>query len=71
MQNGTSHSITLGLTLARNSIDNPYYTTRGSQFSLSVQLTPPYSLFDNTDYASLDASNAEEPAETVPVDRIP
>ena len=37
MQNGTSHSITIGLTLARNSIDNPLYTTRGSQFSLSVQ----------------------------------
>ena len=60
MQNGTSHSITLGLTLARNSIDNPYYTTRGSQFSFSVQLTPPYSLFDNTDYASLDITNADD-----------
>ena len=60
MQNGTSHSITIGLTLARNSIDNPLYTTRGSQFSLSVQFTPPYSLFDHTDYASLDISKAED-----------
>ena len=59
MQNGTSHSITIGLTLARNSIDNPLYTTRGSQFSLSVQFTPPYSLFDHTDYASLDISQME------------
>lgn len=60
MQNGTSHSITIGLTLARNSIDNPLYTTRGSQFSLSVQFTPPYSLFDHTDYGALDISKAED-----------
>ena len=60
MNKGTSHSITIGITLARNSIDNPLYTTRGSQFSLSVQFTPPYSLFDHTDYASLDISKAED-----------
>ena len=29
MQNGTSNSLTLGLTLARNSTDNPLYTRRG------------------------------------------
>ena len=53
MQNGTSHSITLGLTLARNSIDNPIYTRRGSQFSMSLQLTPPYSLWDKKNYKEL------------------
>ncbi len=60
MQNGTSHSFTLGLTLGRSSIDNPIYTRRGSQFSLSAQFTPPYSLFSNTDYKAL----AESPLET-------
>ncbi len=59
MQNGTSHSFTLGLTLGRSSIDNPIYTRRGSQFSLSAQFTPPYSLFSNTDYKAL----AESPLE--------
>ncbi|MBQ8423996.1 MAG: outer membrane protein assembly factor BamA [Coprobacter sp.] len=60
MQNGTSHSITLGLTLARSSIDNPIYTRKGSQFSLSLQITPPYSLFDGVDYEHLDATNVDD-----------
>lgn len=45
MKNGMSNSLVLGLTLARNSIDNPLFTRRGSTFSLSLQLTPPASLF--------------------------
>lgn len=53
MNTGTSHSITLGATLARTSLDNPIFTRRGSQFSLSVQLTPPYSAWDGKDYKTL------------------
>ena len=45
MNNGTSNALVLGLTLARNSIDNPLYTRRGSTFSLSLHMTPPASLF--------------------------
>ena len=45
MQNGSSNSLTIGLTLARTSIDNPLYTRKGSSFSLNLQLTPPASLF--------------------------
>lgn len=45
MNNGTSNAVVLGLTLARNSIDNPLYTRRGSTFSLNFQMTPPASLF--------------------------
>jgi len=45
MNNGTSNAIVLGLTLARRSIDNPLYTRSGSDFSLSLQITPPASLF--------------------------
>ena len=59
LQNRHSHSISLGLTLSRNSIDNPIYTRRGSQFSLSVQLTPPYSLFNKVDYKNLDTSTEQ------------
>ena len=58
MQNGKSHSITLGLTLSRNSIDNPIYTRRGSEFTVSCQFTPPYSLWENVDYAT--ASDEEK-----------
>ena len=54
VQNGTCHNINLELMLQRNSIDNPLYTRRGSQFSLSVSATPPYSLWDGKDYANMD-----------------
>lgn len=49
--NGKCNNLSLNLTLARSSIDNPIYPRRGSEFSLSVQLTPPYSLFDGVDYS--------------------
>ncbi len=60
MTNGTSNAFVLGLTLARNSIDNPYYTRRGSTFSLNLQLTPPYSLFSDKNYEALAKSNTEQ-----------
>ena len=43
---GYATNITLNTTLARNSIDNPTYTRRGSALSLSLNLTPPYSLLN-------------------------
>ena len=60
MNNGTSNSLVLGLTLARNSIDNPLYTRRGSQFSLSLHLTPPASLFGKKDWETLYKANTTE-----------
>ena len=57
IKNGNANSLSLGLTLSRNSTDNPIYTRSGSQFSASVHLTPPYSLIDNIDYASLPADD--------------
>ncbi|MBD5277585.1 MAG: outer membrane protein assembly factor BamA, partial [Bacteroides sp.] len=60
MNNGTSNSIVLGLTLARNSIDNPLYTRSGSSFSLNVQLTPPASLFGKRDWKKLSEENTVE-----------
>ncbi|MCM1035431.1 MAG: outer membrane protein assembly factor BamA [Paludibacter sp.] len=53
ISNGTSHNLSLGLTLSRSSIDNPIYTRRGSAFSLSVKLTPPYSLINGKDYSQM------------------
>ena len=59
MSNGVSNSLTLGLTLARSSIDQPLYTRRGSMFSLNVQLTPPVSLMQNKNWEKLAAENTE------------
>lgn len=50
--NGKCNNISLNLTLARSSIDNPLFPRQGSEFSLSAQITPPYSLFDGRDYKS-------------------
>ena len=60
MNNGTSNSIVLGLTLERNSLDNPYYTRRGSMFSLSLQMTPPASLFGKKNWEKLYHENTTE-----------
>jgi len=43
----------------RNSLDNPLYTRRGSNFSLSLQLTPPYSLLNGIDYSNPSLTNEQ------------
>lgn len=53
MRNGTSNSLTLGLTLSRSSIDNPIYTRRGSSFSIDLTMTPPASLFGKKNWKQL------------------
>ncbi len=50
---GNCNNINLSMTLSRRSIDNPYFPRQGSDFSLQVSATPPYSLWDGKDYASL------------------
>ena len=50
---GNCNNINLTLRLARTSIDNSMFPRRGSQISLSVASTPPYSMFDNLDYKYL------------------
>ncbi len=57
---GNCNNLSLNLTLARSSTDNPIYPRRGSEFSLSLQATPPYSLFDGKDYSKYSTSNQED-----------
>jgi outer membrane protein insertion porin family len=45
--NGTSNSISFVNTVGRSSIDNPTFPRRGSSISLSMNLTPPYSLLSD------------------------
>ncbi len=42
---GISHNLSYTLSLSRNSTDQQIYPRTGSEFSASLQLTPPYSLF--------------------------
>src|SRR5690606_41334443 len=42
----------IGLTRDNTAI-NPIFPTGGSRFEVSAKLTPPYSMFNNVDYANL------------------
>mgnify|MGYP000893357079 CR=1 FL=1 len=49
---GYSNNLSYLISLGRNSVDKPTYPTSGSDLSLSLQLTPPYSLFNKIDYTT-------------------
>ena len=53
ISNGNCNNINLGITLSRTSTDNQLFPRRGSEFLASVTLTPPWSVFDNKNYATL------------------
>lgn len=59
MENGVANDINLNLTLTRSSVDNPIYTRRGSEFSISAKSTLPYSLFDKKDYSDPEMPDSE------------
>ena len=51
---GISHNLSYTLSLNRNSTDQQIYPREGSDFSFSLQLTPPYSLLRKKDNGVLD-----------------
>lgn len=52
LQNGVANTIAANISFGRNSIDDPYqYPTSGSNFNISLAITPPYSLWDGKDYS--------------------
>ena len=53
--NGPATVLSLTSTLSRNSINNPTFPTAGSNISLSFALTPPYSLFRQSNDFATDA----------------
>lgn len=54
--NGFANNLSFKSVLSRNSIDAPIYPRSGSQTSLSLQFTPPYSVFaGDRDYESMPA----------------
>lgn len=55
---GDAFNVNFTQEISRNSVDAPIYPTSGSNLKLSVQLTPPYSAFNNTDYTN--ATDAEK-----------
>jgi outer membrane protein insertion porin family len=53
ISNGNCNNLNLGLALSRTSTDNPLFPRHGSEFLLSVTITPPWSMFDGKDYSKL------------------
>lgn len=56
VQEGLSNSNVIAVTtvFGRNTVYNPIFPTSGSSWSLSLSLTPPYSLFSKLDYSRSD-----------------
>lgn len=59
MSNGSSNIFTFKTVFGRSTVDNPIFSRRGSDFSISVALTPPYSLFQNIDYKDPNLSDRQ------------
>ncbi len=53
---GSFNNFSVKTAFGRNSMDNPLYTRKGSSFTFSLQVTPPYSLLNGVDYSKVGLS---------------
>ena len=53
MSNGSANNLNLNVSLNRTSTDNQLFPRRGSDFTVSLTITPPWSKWDGKDYAHL------------------
>ncbi len=58
MTNGNANNVNLTLSLSRTSTDNQLFPRRGSEFLLSVTLTPPWSLWEGKDFKNLATNSS-------------
>ena len=64
---GISHNLSYTLNLSRNSTDQQIYPRQGSDFSFSLQLTPPYSLLRKKGIEKYDTKNLDADGNPTPV----
>ena len=60
MTNGNANNLNVSVSLNRSSTDNQLFPRRGSEFTASVTLTPPWSKWNKKDYEHL-ATNYQSP----------
>lgn len=60
LDNGKANTLSLKLVFQRSSVDSPFFARSGSEFMLSLQATPPFSLWDGKDYAALNKLNTQD-----------
>lgn len=56
---GEFNNLSFKTVFGRNSVDSPLFSRRGAEFSLSVQFTIPFSLFNGKNYDSQNMSSQE------------
>lgn len=59
-RDGIANNLFYRINISRNSIDQPIYPRNGSQVSLSIQATPPYSLLDGENPNYNDMSDQDK-----------
>ena len=57
LTDGLYHNLSLQQTFSRSTVNHPFFPTSGSNISLSMQFTPPYSLFNKN---STDSNKSAE-----------
>ena len=60
MSDGNCNNLNITLSLNRYSSDQSFFPRRGSDLSMSVSFTPPYSLWDGKDYANLATNSSSD-----------
>jgi len=60
IQQGNFKNFSLNATISRSSVSEPIYPRRGSRVSLSVQVTPPYSLFRSDQFWVLSQAERDQ-----------
>lgn len=60
ISNGSFNNYNLGITIARNSVNDPIFPKGGSTISLLTQITPPYSFFNGRSETYYDTANAND-----------
>ncbi len=58
--NGTSKSMNYKAIVTRNSTDIPIFPSKGSIFTVEMELTPPYSLWEDKDYENISSEEKYE-----------
>lgn len=57
INNGNVNNLSFSTTISRNSTDSPLFPRRGSDISLKVSFTPPYSLITGKDYSNVSTED--------------
>ncbi|MFW5757187.1 MAG: outer membrane protein assembly factor BamA [Bacteroidota bacterium] len=57
---GNANNLSYGVEFGRNSVDAPLYPRKGSEVSLGLQITPPYSYFNDKDFGNPNMTDREK-----------